>query len=110
MGNHDKQLKNFVLYLFKGGIFKLHEIYVPDQSAHRGRQMIVLCHFPLRTWEKAGHNSWHLHGHCHGNLAPDPNSLILDAGVDCHNYTPISYEQVKAIMATKTFKSVDHHG
>lgn len=74
------------------------------------KQLIVMCHFPFLTWNKSHHGSWNLHGHCHGSLPEDPHSRRLDVGVDCHDYRPISFEQVRAIMAKKIFRPVDHHG
>lgn len=103
-GNHDKaQRKDYE----RSGIFQwcadLRKIKVGEQS-------IVLCHFPLLTWEKAHHGAWMLHGHCHGSLKPDPRALRLDVGVDCHDFAPISFDEVSAIMAKRAFKPVDHHG
>lgn len=40
-------------------------------------QKIILCHYPLRTWNKWHHGSWMLHGHCHGKLQHQiPASLL----------------------------------
>ena len=73
-------------------------------------QAIVLDHFCLRVWNKAHYGAWHLHGHSHGNLQHTENELALDVGVDCFNYTPVEFEQIKAIMSTRKFVPVDHHG
>jgi calcineurin-like phosphoesterase family protein len=73
-------------------------------------QDITLCHYALRVFNKSHHGSWHLYGHSHGTLPDDPNSLSFDVGVDCHNYFPISLDQVKKIMSKKTWKPIDHHG
>jgi calcineurin-like phosphoesterase family protein len=86
------------------------EIQVPDPDAPRGVRDITLLHYALRVWNKSHYSSWHLYGHSHGSLPDDPNSMSFDVGIDCHNYTPISFEQVKAIMARKTYVPVDHHG
>ena len=43
-------------------------------------------------------------GNSHGNLKDDPESLSLDVGVDCHNYRPIAYEEIKKIMSKKNWK------
>ena len=72
-------------------------------------QQIMMCHYAMKTWDKSHYGVWHLYGHSHGNLADDPNSLSFDVGVDCHNFTPISFDRVVQIMATKTFKPIDHH-
>jgi calcineurin-like phosphoesterase family protein len=73
-------------------------------------QEITLCHYAMRVWNKSHRGAWHLYGHSHGTLPDDPNSLSFDCGVDCHNYKPLSFDEVAAIMAKKTFKPIDHHG
>lgn len=106
-GNHDKAAE-----ALKSGfewIKDLYELKVEDEEAPGGKRRIVLCHYAMRVWNKSHHGAWHLYGHSHGSLADDPNSLSFDVGVDCHDYTPISYEQVRKIMATKTFTPIDHH-
>lgn len=57
---------------------------------------IVLCHFPFETWDRMHYGSFHLHGHSHGNLPQVPRRL--DVGVDVHNFTPISLEEVINIL------------
>lgn len=73
-------------------------------------QKIVLCHYAMKVWNKSHHGSWQLYGHSHGSLPDDPNALQLDVGVDCWDFTPVSFEQVAARMAKKNYKPVDHHG
>jgi calcineurin-like phosphoesterase family protein len=75
-------------------------------------QLIILCHYALRTWNKSHRGSWHLYGHSHHSLPDDPNSLSFDIGINGkgYNYTPLSFEQVSKIMSRKTWKSIDHHG
>lgn len=80
-----------------------HELVVPDPSAHRGKRLIVLLHYAMRVWNASHHGSWQLYGHSHGTLPDDPAALSFDAGVDCHGYKPISYAEVKAIMAKKNW-------
>ncbi len=36
-----------------------------------------------------------------GELPDDNSSFSFDVGVDCHNYSPINYEEIKNIMKTK---------
>lgn len=73
-------------------------------------QRIWLSHYAHRVWPSSHHGCWHLYGHSHGSLPDDRNSLSFDCGVDCHNYTPLSFEEVQQIMSKKTFKPIDHHG
>jgi calcineurin-like phosphoesterase family protein len=96
---------------------QLYEVHFEDNDAENGRQSIVLCHYALRTWNKAHHSSWHLYGHSHGGLMNDnremmqdyPYTLSMDVGVDSNDFYPFLYQDIKAHMATKTFRPTDHH-
>lgn len=61
-------------------------------------QLIVLCHYPMREWDKAWRSSWHLFGHVHSRLDDTPFSKSMDVGVDSHNFRPLSYEDVRNFM------------
>lgn len=72
-------------------------------------QTIVLCHFPMQSWDRMSHNSWHLHGHCHGTL-PDNGSLRIDVGIDTNGGYPYSLDDIIATMSLRKFVKTDHHG
>lgn len=77
------------------------ELEVDDENAPRGKQLIVLFHYAMRVWNRSHHGSFHLYGHSHGTLDDLKNSRSFDVGVDSHNFYPLSYEEVKAIMLKK---------
>jgi len=66
--------------------------------------MIVLFHYSLREWNASHWGTYHLYGHSHGTLEDLSNSLSFDIGVDCHNFYPLSYKEVKSIMRKKDWK------
>ena len=96
LGNHDKQI-NLISGRFEW-IKEKPEIAIYDEDAHGGKQFITLCHYAFRVWHCSHHGAWMLYGHSHGSLEEDPKSLSFDVGVDCWDYTPVSYEQVKEKM------------
>lgn len=109
-GNHDKVIKKSkVLISMFYKVCDYLEISIQDNSLEHGKQNIVLSHFPFLTWNKSHYGSWCLHGHCHGTMKYPFEGKILDVGVDVHNYEPISYEEIKAIMDKKKFQPIDHH-
>jgi calcineurin-like phosphoesterase family protein len=109
-GNHDDYLKPETLAMF-GSVHDYLEIRVPDSSVERGgKRLITLLHYPMKVWRSSHHGSFHLFGHSHSSMPYDPHSLSFDVGVDCWDYTPISFEKVKEEMSKKTFKPVDRHG
>jgi calcineurin-like phosphoesterase family protein len=62
-------------------------------------RQLVLCHYPLWSWDAKSHGAWHLYGHIHNNPQPDgmpaPNlGLALNVCVELIHYRPISLEQV----------------
>jgi calcineurin-like phosphoesterase family protein len=56
--------------------------------------MLVLCHYPFRTWNGQHRGSINLHGHSHGRLAPLKKQR--DVGVDANEYRPVSLAEVLA--------------
>ena len=62
------------------------------------KKSYILCHFPMRSWNKSFHGSKHFHGHSHGTLSP--HGWSCDVGVDCWNYTPVSLDQLDDFVLT----------
>jgi calcineurin-like phosphoesterase family protein len=100
-GNHDNQNPEFA------SIFDSAQDYLEISV---NKQRIILMHYAMRIWNKSHHGTWMLYGHSHGTLPDDPNLLSFDIGVDCHNFFPLSFDEVAAIMKKKTWKPIDHHG
>ena len=103
-GNHDKtaeQMKTAFEWMKDYYELKVEDKDIEDER-EAGKQRIILCHYAFRVWNKSNRGSWHLYGHSHGGLPDDPNSLSFDAGVDCHDFRPISYEEVKETMREKS--------
>lgn len=63
-------------------------------------QVIVLCHYPLAEWDRQHHGAWHLHGHSHGTH--QGQGAMMDVGVDCTQYQPISLDQVAEVMRSRS--------
>ncbi len=108
LGNHDRHLKAWVKEKFTS-CSDYKEIYVPDDEAYGKKQFIVLMHYAMRVFNKSHHGAIQLYGHSHGSLPG--NSQQLDVGVDCWDYTPASYEQIKERLKTlKPYRNEDGHG
>ncbi len=76
-------------------VYRLHHINVNDQR-------IILCHYPMRSWQFRGHGAWQLFGHCHNNMQIPDNEYSCDVGVDvpAWGFTPVSFEQLKEKFST----------
>jgi calcineurin-like phosphoesterase family protein len=77
------------------------EIEPPLLTVNVGRP-IVLCHYPLLSWDRSHYGVAHFHGHSHGTLAKCTSDLCrrLDVGVDCWTFAPVSLEEaLRAIGA-----------
>ena len=109
VGNHDKKSK--ILMHDNENRTGIQSIKDYNEINVEGQQ-IILCHYPLLTWNRGHYGSWMLHGHCHSNLDYlNKETRRLDVGVDgVAQYFPISFEQIKEIMDKKVYKVVDHHG
>lgn len=65
-------------------------------------QHIWLNHYPMRSWDRRFHGSWHLYGHVHGRLVEEDRArevfLTRDVGVDACDYVPVSFEDLRQYM------------
>jgi calcineurin-like phosphoesterase family protein len=55
-------------------------------------RLLVICHYPFRSWNSQHRKSINLHGHSHGKLKPLPRQI--DVGVDAWEFRPVSLEQL----------------
>lgn len=91
-GNHDRLSNAKYLKIF-GGVCSIHEVKIVKPH-------IILCHYPFAEWNGSCKGTWHLYGHTHGNRL-EPKNLSFEVGVDCWDYFPASYDQVKEKMERK---------
>jgi len=110
LGNHDKDIarneKDQKLFLRV------------DDYVHlivNGKINIILCHYPIASWDGIRRGSIHLHGHCHMS---HENKLgvgkMMDVGVDGHlEYRPYELSEILNIMDKQPILSLmrkgDHH-
>jgi calcineurin-like phosphoesterase family protein len=69
---------------------------------------LILCHYPLRTWNRIGRGALNLHGHSHGRLAPLPRQV--DVGVDLWDFRPITLRQICKHLETRPRRSRKERG
>ena len=99
-GNHDRSAES--LQGAFGWVKDYDELKAADVDAPDGRQHLVLCHYAFRVWNRARHGAWHLQGHSHDTLPEIAGQLCFDVGVDCHDFTPIGYDEVKRKMRERS--------
>jgi calcineurin-like phosphoesterase family protein len=94
-GNHDKVIRG-AYGAFSKVFGSMHE-YLEVKA---DKQKFILCHYPMLSWNGSGRGNIMLHGHCHGtaNYGHIKDMKILDVGVDCHNYFPVSQDDVLRTM------------
>lgn len=103
-GNHEKAFSSWYnqyvqnKYTLSGRVMLLPPLYETKiEDKH-----VVMCHYPLDSWNKQRYGSYMLSGHCHGNnkrtnpATSDAN--MVDVGVDCWDYKPASWQQIKEHM------------
>jgi calcineurin-like phosphoesterase family protein len=109
IGNHEKDaLRKLYIRERWETIHDISEIFVADDEITYKEQHIVMCHYPISHWNASHRGSWHLFGHVHGGLSNKGqikhHPASMDVGVDCHNFTPISYEEVKLQITQQLMK------
>jgi len=111
LGNHDPVFADGTARPQFAALFKaVHNLVKVTVQIDGRAQIVVLCHYAMRVWDRSHHGTWHLDGHSHGSLPDDPKARSWDVGVDANGFAPLSVAQVADIMDRKQFVAVDHHG
>ena len=63
---------------------------------------MVLCHYPLTTWNHVRHGAFHFYGHIHSNIDQFPLQKMMDVGVRNIGYKPIKLDT--AVSLTRKYK------
>lgn len=53
-----------------------------------------LSHYRHLVWPQKHYGAFHLYGHSHGRVGHVYDKLLFDVGVDCWNYTPVSFDRI----------------
>ena len=103
-GNYDLRKSHKIQgYEQFAGVYDHYELKVTVKGQP---QFIVMYHYPTLEWNRWHHGSWHLFGHVHGKRCQDfENELAIDAGVDVHDFKPLSVNDVARIMSEKDWES-----
>lgn len=86
-GNHDNSIKSSTRFQHTTQIHDFNFNSPSYSNIH-----LVLCHYPMQSWNRKVHGSGHLYGHVHGRLPGV--GLSFDVGVDANGYFPLNLEQV----------------
>lgn len=91
-GNHDHES---TLKLPWASIQDMVEIKDQEQD-------LVLCHYPLLTWNKARYGALHLFGHVHDEFAGYRGAL--NVGVDCCEFRPLKLCEIRSRITQFKFR------
>lgn len=97
LGNHDeKQAKQHFRHFEK--VDHLMETKIAGNH-------VVMCHYPMRSWNRSHYNSWQLYGHHHigGHYEPDSKELgkQLNVNLEYHDFKPWTEEEIEAYMSRR---------
>ena len=56
--------------------------------------LLILCHYPFRTWHNSTKGAIDIHGHSHGKMKELPRQY--DVGVDVFDYRPVTLAEILA--------------
>lgn len=83
-GNHDSQMRDKIVRPFFEWMKDYHELRMPGLKGG-----VVLCHYPMFSWNRMHHGVPHLYGHTHGSIPwVHHQGMARDIGSDTNECTP----------------------
>lgn len=118
LGNHDHHIdrnKGGVQDLFESvNHYAVLELRRPGAGKEMERYSIVLCHFPIASWDSMNQGRIHLHGHVH--LEPQNKiaaGRAMDVGADGNELVPYSLDEILTLLRDRPIRRLslpsDHH-
>lgn len=98
LGNHDnviRKSKNPKLLTQFEWIKDYFELKIPNQTAIGP---IVLCHYPLHSWNRMHHGALHFYGHTHGSVPTLMSGRGRDIGMDTNDCRPWNVRELVSEM------------
>lgn len=102
-GNHDELMEKSVALRSEFGWVVGKNKASGSEIIKWNKHKITLNHYAQRVWDGSHKGHWHVYGHSHGALEGVGKSF--DIGVDSHDFTPWSLEEIEAEME----KRPQHH-
>jgi calcineurin-like phosphoesterase family protein len=68
-------------------VYSYHKLYINE-----GKQKVILCHYPIESWDSMKYGSIHLHGHTHNNVS---HEISLK-----ENRIDVGYDHTKQALST----------
>ena len=87
-GNHDKNS-----FLEEAKRQNLINDYFDYKEINDNGRFVILCHYPLVSWNGMYRNSYHLYGHVHQNII-EPVTRRYCVCVEVNNYEPVTLNEL----------------
>lgn len=95
-GNHDKW--SFLKEAKEKGLIQ--DYFDSYKEINDGGRFVILCHYPLVTWNGMYRKSYHIYGHVHQNIV-EPITRRYCACVEVTNYEPKTLDELIQIQEPK---------
>jgi calcineurin-like phosphoesterase family protein len=86
-GNHDKQMYHPKVKAYFETMSNYKEIMVDGTR-------IVICHYPIFSWNREMHGAIHLYGHTHNNIPFVEEGYSMDIGCDANMCYPFKISDI----------------
>jgi calcineurin-like phosphoesterase family protein len=109
LGNHDNHIERN-----KNGIRSIFASVQNYLAVDYNHQKLVLCHYPICSWDDMRKGSYHLFGHLHSSeQSKIMSGRSMDIGMDGNNLTPYEIDYVIRKLSGRPVSfntlNTDHH-
>ena len=94
VGNHDYEMLNN-----ETALARFESVHNLKRIIDDGR-MVVVCHFPIASWNMKDHRAYHVFGHIHSKINEETLFMMkqeraFNAGCMINNYEPCTLEELE---------------